>query len=117
MTDVNEPQTAEEAEVLADEAAAPEELTPEADEESAPAKEEFIEYVGEPPYGAQFISRHTVTRRQIKDAWGITIPKDLEWTKTEGGPNKGRMLVPVSDMTPEAAEGFASDPAFKRVEL
>jgi len=113
-----EPQTAAEAEVLEDENVAPEDLTPEADEdEEAEPATPYIEYVGTPPYGAQFIVEHTITRKQIKDAWDLTMPKDLKWTKAEGGPLKGRMLVPVSDMTPEVAEGLANDPMFKRVEL
>jgi hypothetical protein len=90
-----------------------------ADEEAfeEPETTEYIEFVGTPPYGVEFTSEHTVTRKQLRDAWSVSIPKDLVWRKTEGGPNQGRMLVPVSDMTPEAAAGFENDPLFKRVEL
>lgn len=113
MSDANEAQTAEEREVALDEAAMPQ--TAEAEPE--PEKTEYIEFVGTEPYGTEFIGEHTVTRRQLREAWGVTIPKDLKWTKTQGGPNAGRMLVPVSDMTPEAAEGFDKDPMFKLVSL
>jgi hypothetical protein len=120
VSDVREPQnaaeqseapTAEEREVATDEAAMPQTA------EAEPEKTEYIEFVGQEPYGTEFISEHTVTRRQLRDAWDVAIPKDLKWTKTQGGPNAGRMLVPVSDMTPEAAEGFEKDPMFKRVSL
>lgn len=109
MTD--DPQTAE---VLADEAAAPEELA----EQEEPAKVDYIEFLGtDPQFGVEFTSEHTVTRKQLKDAWDVTTPKDLRWEKKVGGPHKGRMLVPVSDMSPEAAAGFENDSMFRRVTL
>lgn len=81
-------------------------------------KTEYIEFVGtDPQYGVEFHSEHTVTRKQLRDAWGVETSKDLKWTKQDGGPLKGRMLVPVADMSPEAAEGLANDPMFKRVTL
>lgn len=116
MSDVSNEVAAEENEVLADEQAALEELTPEAAEEDSST--EYIEFLGtDPKHGTEFTAEHTVTRKQLWDAWDVTTPKDLRWTKLEGGPNKGRMLVPVADMSSEAAEGLANDPMFRRVTL
>lgn len=115
MTD--EPQTPEEAEVLADEQAAPEELA-----EQAPAPEEgkteYIEFVGQPPYGTEFhrgeYGTHTVNAKDFKTYHNLDLgKKEVVWRK---GAN-GRMLVPVADITPDAAEYLASDPMFKRVTL
>ena len=87
-------------------------------EQTEPNKVEYIEFVGlDSGLGTEFHSEHTVTRKQLKDAWDVTTPKDLRWVKAEGGPHKGRMLVPVSDMSPEAAAGLENDPMFKRVTL
>lgn len=83
-----------------------------------PEKVDYIEFVGtNPEYGTEFHSEHTITRKQLRDAWGVETPKDMRWVKAEGGPHKGRMLVPVSDMSPQAAEGLANEPMFKRVTL
>jgi hypothetical protein len=105
-----------------DEAAAPE-LTEEQLPEETPtpeksAESEYIEYVGDKAsYGTEFLSEHTVTRKQLRDAWGVDTDKDLRWVKAEGGPNRGRMLVPVADMSEAAAKGFEKDPLFRRVTL
>lgn len=102
-------------EVAQDEAAMPE--TTEENQE-AESGTEYIEYVGDKAgYGTTFISEHTVTRKQLREAWDVETTKDLRWTKSEGGPNKGRMLVPVSDMSEAAAKGFENDPMFRRVTL
>lgn len=95
---------------------------PEADPEVAadeqettePAKEEYIEFVGLPPFGTEFTHQHSVDRKHMKDYHDIDLgAKEVVWTK---GSN-GRFLVPVSEMTPEAAKYFESDPMFKRVTL
>jgi hypothetical protein len=111
--------TPEEREVVADEKAAEAiDADNSVEAEAEPAKVEYIEFVGtDAKYGTEFHSEHTVTRAQIRDAWDIKTPKDLTWTKLEGGPHKGRMLVPVSDMSPEAAAGLENDPMFRRVTL
>lgn len=119
MSDITVP-TPEENEVTADEAALPESADTDQVvivEDDEPAKVEYLEFVGTPPYGAEFISSHTVTRRQVRDNWDLSMPKDLEWTKAKGGPHAGRMLVPVSDTTPEVAQGLENDPMFRRVTL
>lgn len=86
-------------------------------EAEQPSGIEYIEFVGEKPHGTEFSGGHTITRKQLKDAWDVDTPNDLSWTKAEGGPNRGRFLVPVSDMSPAAAEGLAKEPTFRRVTL
>ena len=81
------------------------------------SKTQYVEFVGSEPFGTEFTSEHTVTRKQLRDAWDVSTPKDLRWTKAQSGPRKGRMLVPASDMSPEALEGFTNDPMFRVVEL
>jgi hypothetical protein len=117
VSDSDIPQTPGEAEVLADEQAAPAEL---AEQEPAPEedKTEYIEFVGQPPYGTEFykgeLGTHTVFAHDFKKYHDLELgKKEVVWRK---GSN-GRMLVPVSDITPEAAEYLASDPMFKRVTL
>lgn len=115
----NEAQTPDEAVVLADEEAAPDELAEQLDEAPAePQKIEYIEFVGEKPYGTEFYrgeyGTHTVFAADFKKYHDLELgKKEVVWRK---GAN-GRMLVPVSDITPEAAEYLASDPMFRRVEL
>lgn len=126
MTD--EAQTPAEAEVANDEAAGPAGLAdpeyggdnPEGlvAEEPEPAKTEYIEFVGQEPYGTEFYKgehgTHTVFANDFKKYHDLTLgKKEVVWRK---GAN-GRMLVPVSDITPEAAEYLATDPMFKRVTL
>lgn len=128
MTDAA--QTPAEAEVQQDEAAGPVGL---ADPEyvgdnpdglvvgevpEEPAKTEYIEFVGQEPYGTEFYKgehgTHTVFAKDFKKYHDLELgKKEVVWRK---GAN-GRMLVPVSDITPEAAEYLASDPMFKRVTL
>lgn len=77
-------------------------------------KTEYIEFVGtDPKHGTEFHTSHSVSKAHFKKFHDVTTDKDLEWTK---GPN-GRFLVPVSDMSPEAAEVLVNDPMFKRVTL
>jgi hypothetical protein len=93
----------EEQEVARDEKAAVEE---------EPEATEYIEFVGtDPQYGTTFHTSHSVSKAHFKKFHDLTVPKDLVWTR---GAN-GRFLVPVSDMTPEAAEVLVNDPMFKRV--
>lgn len=102
MSDVNELPEAD-PEVAADEQASAEEV-----------KTEYIEFVGMPPYGTEFTSQHSVDRKHMKDYHDLDLgAKEVVWTKGKNG----RFLVPVSDMTPEAAGYFESDPMFKRVSL
>lgn len=103
--------TAKQEPVVELEAAAEAEPTPEPAPEP-PTTRKYIEYVGEPPYGAEFVDKRVITRKQAKDGWSISIPKDLVWQKNR----KGRMLLPHEDFTPEALEALAEEPGFKIVE-
>lgn len=78
-------------------------------------KTEYIEFLGTDPstHGTKFSVGHGVSKAHFKKYHDVVTPKDLEWTK---GSN-GRFLVPVSDMSPEAAEVLVNDPMFKRVTL
>jgi hypothetical protein len=76
---------------------------------------DYIEFLGTDPatYGTKFHTSHAVSKMHFKKYHDVTTPKDLTWEK---GAN-GRFLVPVSDMSPEAAEVLDNDPMFKRVTL
>jgi len=107
---------AQEQEIDADESVAPDELAPEEPEE--PAKTEYIEFVGQEPYGTEFYrgehGTHTVFAKDFKEYHDLELgKKEVVWRKGKNG----RMLVPVTDITPEAAEYLESDPMFKRVTL
>jgi hypothetical protein len=86
------------------------------DEKAASA--DFIEYKGDPTYGTEFLTSHTISRKDAKEgAWGIEIPADLVWTRREGGPYRGRMLLPVEGMTEDTLASLENEPGFKRVSL
>jgi hypothetical protein len=110
VTDITS-EPAEEREMQADA-----EAVPELAEEQAPTETEYIEFVGDKPYGTEFYGQggtHTITRKQFENYHDIKTVKDLVWKR---GAN-GRFLVPVADMSPEAAELLANDPMFRRVTL
>lgn len=77
-------------------------------------KVDYIEFVGTAPHGTEFHSSHTVSAVDLKKYHDVDLGvKEVVWTKGDNG----RFLVPVKDMTPEAAEVLAKDPMFKRVKL
>lgn len=79
---------------------------------------EYVEYAGDPTYGVEFLDSHTITRKQAKEgAWGIEIPADLVWTKKQGGPYKGRMLLSTEGLTEDTLASLENEPGFKRVTL
>lgn len=83
-------------------------------EQAEPARDEYIEFVGQPPYGTEFIGSHTVDRQHMKEYHDVALgPKEVVWTKGKNG----RYLVSVADMTPEAAAVLEADPLFRRVTL
>lgn len=85
------------------------------EEASAPAQsqvQDYIEFVGEPPYGNEFIDNRIITRRDAKAAWDFTMAKDLHWKKD----GKGRMMVPVSEIPSEIRELLLEDNAFRFVQ-
>jgi hypothetical protein len=100
---------AEDAVVERDEAPMPETAVSEPEQD----KTEYIEFVGEPPYGTEFSAGHSVSRKHFKEYHDITTTKDLEWTKGKNG----RFLVPVADMSPEAAEHLVDQTMFRKVTL
>lgn len=76
----------------------------------------FIEYVGTAPFGTEFEDVRQITRREAKQAWDVSIPKDLRWTKEHHGPNRGRMLLPLSQVPAEVRNMLLEDSAFKQVD-
>lgn len=88
------------------------EQTPQADAAEAQAEQGFIEYSGYPPYGTEFDDHRVISRKDAKDAWDVTIPKDLRWTKDR----KGRMRLPLADVPVEVRDLLLEDKAFKVVE-
>lgn len=84
----------------------------EAAEQAEAAPEEYIEFVGQEPYGTEFTGQHSVDRKHMKEYHNVDLgAKEIVWTK--GG--NGRFLVPVGDMSPEAAAVLEADPLFRRV--
>lgn len=84
-------------------------------DEPVPAQE-FLEFVGTPPYGTEFYSgefgTHVVTAKQLKDAYDVDLgKKEVVWRKDKNG----RMLVSTEGLTPEAVEALANDQMFKVV--
>jgi hypothetical protein len=77
--------------------------------------QEFIEFVGQEPYGTEFYGlkgTHSIDKKHMKDQHDVDLgAKEIVWKR---GSN-GRFLVPVSDMSLEAAEALVADPLFKRV--
>lgn len=78
---------------------------------------EYIEYVGYPPYGTEFDDVRQITRREAKQAWDESIPKDLRWTKRPTGKGRGRMLLEASEIPSAVRELLLEDKAFKAVRL
>jgi hypothetical protein len=90
---------------------------------AAPAAEattEYIEYLGEQPYGTAFLSSHTIPKGD--PLWKrnkVSLTKDLVWERDPLGPGIGqkgnRMLLPVEDIPVEALSFLEKTPGFKRV--
>jgi len=76
-------------------------------------KTEYVEFVGWPPFGTEFISSHVVPASHMKEVHDIKTTKDLWWTK---GAN-GRMLLATSGMDPKVLDYLKTDPAFKVVRV
>jgi hypothetical protein len=74
---------------------------------------EYVEFIGWPPNGAEFISKHIVPAKHMEDVHDVKTTKDLVWTK---GAN-GRMLLPTADVDPKVLAYLKTDPAFKVVRL
>lgn len=87
--------------------------------EEAPAEPTYVtvEFVGEPPYGREFISQHTIekssgtpghkTERLSFAGQGIEVPEDLVWSKANG------YKVLVNSELTGLIEGLRSQPFLK----
>jgi hypothetical protein len=110
-----EAQTRDEAEVLADEEQAPAEP---AEQEAAPEKTEYLEFLGtDPAHGTEFYKdsgTHTVSDAHMKSVHDVSLGKrEAVWKRGRNG----RFLVATADLNPAAVEILAADPMFKLVEL
>lgn len=77
-------------------------------------KTEYVEFVGWPPFGTEFISEHSITAKHMKEVHDIDLgKKEVVWRK---GTN-GRFLVPTKDISPDTVAYLKTDPAFKIVSL
>lgn len=87
---------------------------PQENQTAAEPQEEqgFIEYLGEDKYGTEFIDARVISRKDAKDGWDISIPKDLRWTKDR----KGRMRLPLAEVPVEVRETLLEDKAFRLTE-
>lgn len=90
-------------------------MSPQTSTSNEPTTEGFIEYLGSERYGTEFEDVRLITRKQAKDAWEVSIPKDLRWTKAKSGPNRGRMLLPLADIPAEVVDLLLEDSAFTKV--
>lgn len=85
---------------------------PEAEPAQAPERRiVMVEWVGENPHGTSLHSLREITRAQVKEAWGLSISKDLRWTRENGF----RLIVEGNEnaLTPEVLEHLKEDPKFK----
>jgi hypothetical protein len=107
-TGATEPQVQSEAEPM-----------PEPDDRGAESpSREYVEYVGTGIVDSpEFVSARTISRKDAKRGWDLTMAKDLEWTRAEGGVNKGRMLVSTEGLDPAVVRALESEPGFKVVTL
>lgn len=91
-------------------------------EESAPeaTEVEYIEYLGEEPFGTAFLTSHTLPRGD--GLWKrnkLDVRKDVTWERDPYGPAIGqpgnRMLVRVDDLPAGTAEVLEKLPTYRRV--
>lgn len=83
-------------------------------------KREFIEYLGEEPYGVTFLTSHTLPRGDgLWKRAGVTVNRDLTWERDPNlasiGHKGNRMLLPVEGLPDGAAEALEKLPQYKRV--
>lgn len=86
----------------------------------ANAEREYIEWLGEEPYGTDFIHSHTLPRGDgLWKRAGLKVNKDVTWERDPFGPAVGqpgnRFLVPVEDLPNGVAEVLEKVPGYKRV--
>ena len=85
-----------------------------AEAQAEPAKTTYVEFVGSPPYGTEFVNDHSVDKAHMRQYHDVDLGAEVvKWTKGKNG----RFLVPADQMTPEAAKVLDNDPMFQVVEL
>lgn len=72
---------------------------------------EYIEYLGSPEHGIEFIDTRVISVADAKAGWDIEIPEDLRWTKRvkNGTP---RMLLEASKVPAEVRDLLLEDTSF-----
>jgi hypothetical protein len=83
---------------------------------------EYLEYMGEEPYGTAFLSSHTIPKGDpFWKRYGVKPTKDVVWERDPLGPGHGhagnRMLLAVEDIAPELVPVLEKLPNVKRVSL
>lgn len=69
------------------------------DEDRAGTPEQWVEFVGVPPYGREFIGERIISRADAKKGWNDLDPgKDLVWNK------ENNYRIPVSDLDEEVLD-------------
>ena len=81
---------------------------------------DYLEYVGEEPYGVDFLASHTIPRGDaLWKRYGVKANKDVVWERDPLGPGHGkagnRMLLAVEDIQPELVPVLEKLPGVKRV--
>lgn len=87
-------------------------------ENETKAEDEYVEFIGVPPYGTEFYKvgggTHSITEAHMREHHNVGLgQEEVVWKK---GAN-GRMLVPTSELTPEAVSVLAEDPMFEVVTI
>ncbi len=93
-----------------------------AEETTAEQPREYLEYMGEEPYGVDFLSSHTIPKGDpLWKRYGVKATKDVTWERDPLGPGHGqpgnRMLLAVEDIAPELVPVLERMPNVKRVTL
>jgi hypothetical protein len=97
-----------------------EKVAAEATDEQKPR--EYLEYLGEEPYGTDFLGSHTITKGDaLWKRYGVKPTKDVVWERDPLGPGHGkpgnRMLLAVEDIQPDVVPVLEKLPNVKRVTL
>lgn len=80
---------------------------------------DFVEYLGEAPYGVDFLASHTLPRGDI--LWRrnkIDMDRDLVWERDVTIPNGqpgNRMLLPTEGIPDAALDKLLEQPQYRRV--
>jgi hypothetical protein len=75
---------------------------------------EYVEFVGWPPHGAEFIHTHSISKAHMEAVHDIDL--GMEEVVWRTGTN-GRMLVPSKVFNEETLAYLKTDPAFRIVSL